>query len=38
MASAVLLGWFLFKEPLSAQKGVAVVLLTLGVTLVVGLR
>jgi drug/metabolite transporter (DMT)-like permease len=38
MASAVLLGWFLFKEPLSAQKGVAVVLLTLGVALVVGLR
>lgn len=38
MASAVLLGRFLFGEPLSGQKLVAVGLLTLGVALVVGLR
>jgi drug/metabolite transporter (DMT)-like permease len=38
MASAVLLGWFFFKEPLNAHKGIAVLLLTLGVALVVGLR
>jgi drug/metabolite transporter (DMT)-like permease len=38
MASAVLLGWFLFGEPLNRWKGLAVLLLTLGVALVVGLR
>lgn len=38
MASAVLLGRFVFSEPLNARKVVAVVLLTLGVALVVGLR
>jgi len=38
MASAVLLGRFLFGEPLNRSKGLAVLLLTLGVALVVGLR
>jgi drug/metabolite transporter (DMT)-like permease len=38
MASAVLLGRFVFGEPLDGRKGLAVVLLTLGVALVVGLR
>jgi drug/metabolite transporter (DMT)-like permease len=38
MASAVLLGRFVFGEPLDGWKGLAVVLLTLGVALVVGLR
>ncbi len=38
MASAVLVGRFLFGEPLNRWKGLAVLLLTLGVALVVGLR
>jgi len=38
MASAVLLGRFVFGESLSGRKWVAVALLTLGVALVVGLR
>lgn len=38
MGSAVLLGRLVFKEPLTAQKWTAVLLLTLGVGLVVGLR
>jgi drug/metabolite transporter (DMT)-like permease len=38
MASAVLLGRFVFGEPLNRSQGLAVVLLTLGVALVVGLR
>ena len=38
MASAVVLGRFVFGEPLNGRKGLAVVLLTLGVALVVGLR
>ena len=38
MASAVLLGRFVFGEPLDGRKGLAVVLLTLGVALVVGLH
>lgn len=38
MTSAVLLGWFAFDEPLDRRKGLAVLLLTLGVALVVGLR
>ncbi|MBI4914066.1 MAG: DMT family transporter [Acidobacteria bacterium] len=36
MASAVLLGRLIFKEPVTAAKVVAVLLLTLGVALVVG--
>lgn len=38
MASAVLLGRFVFGEPLNGRKLAAVALLTLGVALVVGLR
>ena len=38
MASAVLVGRFVFGEPLNGRKVMAVVLLTLGVALVVGLR
>ena len=38
MASAVLLGRLVFGEPLNGRKVMAVVLLTLGVALVVGLR
>ncbi len=38
MASAVLLGRFVFGESLDSRKWVAVALLTLGVALVVGLR
>ncbi|MDP1831616.1 MAG: EamA family transporter [Geothrix sp.] len=38
MASAVILGRFVFGEPLNGQKALAVALLTLGVALVVGLR
>jgi drug/metabolite transporter (DMT)-like permease len=37
MASAVVLGRFVFGEPLTGRKGLAVALLTLGVALVVGL-
>jgi multidrug transporter EmrE-like cation transporter len=38
MASAVVVGRYVFGEPLNGRKVVAVVLLTLGVALVVGLR
>ncbi|MCX6548353.1 MAG: hypothetical protein NTW40_10000, partial [Acidobacteria bacterium] len=38
MASAILLGRFVFGESLDGRKWVAVALLTLGVGLVVGLR
>jgi len=38
MASAVLLGRLVFGEPLDGRKGLAVLLLTLGVALVVGLH